>query len=229
VAAPVRLFLVTHAVAIRELVAAALDDKPDFDVVGQCSSGAQALAQVPHVEVDLVVATRVLPDAGGTDLVRRLLEQRPGLRALILSSYCDEVLLAEALDAGAVGVATVWSDQAGLDDALLRAARGDTVAPADVLRELLRRDRARDAGPLATLTPLEREIFDLIGQGATNPEIATQLRLAHGTVRNYVSRLMTKIGVRRRAEVVALAVTRSTRHPDGSPITDQPRRSAAHR
>lgn len=214
--APVRLFLVTHAVAIREMVAAALDDRAAFDVVGQCSSGAQALAQLPHLEVDLVVVTRVLPDTSGTELVRRLDTELPGRRSLILSSYCDEVLLAEALDAGAAGVATVWADRVGLDDALLRAARGETVAPADVLRLLLRHDRARDAGPLADLTPLEREIFDLVAQGATNPEIATQLRLAHGTVRNYVSRLMAKVGVRRRAEVAALAAAQVT-GPGGPP------------
>jgi two-component system response regulator DevR len=92
-----------------------------------------------------------------------------------------------------------------------------------VLRLLLRHDRARDAGPLADLTPLEREIFDLVAQGATNPEIATQLRLAHGTVRNYVSRLMAKVGVRRRAEVAALAAAQVT-GPGGPPTPGPPPR-----
>jgi len=199
------LYLVTHAVALREMVAVALDGQDAFDVVGQCSSGAQALAELPHLEVDLAVVTRRLPDMTGTDLARRLHGALPDVRVLLLSTVCDEELLAEALDAGAAGVATAWADRAALDDALLRAARGETVAPADVLRRLLRSGRQRADDPLAALTPIEREIVSLIGQGLTNPEIAERLRLAHGTVRNYVSRLMTKIGVRRRAQVVALA------------------------
>jgi two-component system, NarL family, response regulator DevR len=213
---PVRLYLVTHAVALREMVAVALDGQDAFDVVGQCSSGAQALAALPRVDADLAVVTRRLPDMTGVELARRLHRQLPDVRVLLLSTVCDEELLAEALDAGAAGVATAWADRAALDDALLRAARGETVAPADVLRRLLRAGRARDDDPLAPLTPLEREIVSLISQGLTNPEIAVRLRLAHGTVRNYVSRLMTKIGVRRRAQLVALA----TRHGLGAPPVD---------
>ncbi|WP_426560731.1 LuxR C-terminal-related transcriptional regulator [Angustibacter sp. McL0619] len=203
---PIRLFFVSHAEAIRELLVDVFDAEDAFEVVGQCSSGAQALALVPHTPIDLLLPTQLLPDTSGTELCRTLLPQLPGTRALVLSSTCDVTLLAEALDAGAAGVTTVYLDQAGFDDALLRAARGETVAPADVLRALLRRERERGTGPVASLTPLEREIFELIGQGLRNAEIAERLRLAHGTVRNYVTRLMAKLGVQRRAQVIAMAL-----------------------
>jgi DNA-binding NarL/FixJ family response regulator len=142
-----RLFLVAQAVFVRQLAADVLEDEDLFTVAGQCTTGAQALALVPHAGVDLLVVGRSVPDMRGPDLMRRLLPQKREMRAVMVSSDCPLLLLEEVLDAGGVGVATGSTDMAGLTDSLLRAARGETVAPAEVLRDLLRRER--DGGPLA--------------------------------------------------------------------------------
>ena len=112
-------------------------------------------------------------------------------------------MLEDAIDAGATGIEVIWIDRQGLDDALLRASRNQIVAPADVLRELLDRRRDLHGDPLGSLSDQERQVFDLVGQGLSNPEIADQLHLAPGTVRNYVSRVLGKVGMQRRAQVIA--------------------------
>jgi two-component system response regulator DevR len=203
------LFLVSHAVALRRGLAVLLDADPRFAVVGEGNSAAEARARVPAVTPDLVVVSRRLPDGTGFDLTRELRSARPGQRVLILSVEVDDVMSAEALDAGAAGLVTAFIDERDLSDALVRAACGETLVAADVVRRLLEANRRSAPDPLISLTPLERELFELVGEGLTNPEIADRLRLSHGTVRNYVSRMMHKLGMERRAQVVALA-TRTT-------------------
>jgi DNA-binding NarL/FixJ family response regulator len=88
---------------------------------------------------------------------------------------------------------------------LLRAAAGQAVVPADAMRRLLHETAGPAPDPLAGLNPTERSIVDLVGKGYTNPEIAAELHLAGGTTRNYVSRLMHKLGVQRRSQIIALA------------------------
>jgi two-component system response regulator DevR len=212
VSGAVRLFIATHAVALRELLARSLDESDAFDVVGQCSTAAEARVQVPQFEPDLLVATRLLPDGTGADLVRALRAAGSKVPALLLSNNVDVAMLEDALDAGASGIEVIWIDRQGLDGSLLRASRNQIVAPADVLRELLDRRRDLEGDPLGSLSDQERHVFDLVGAGLSNPEIATQLHLAPGTVRNYVSRVMGKVGMRRRAQVIAYVA----QHTDGS-------------
>jgi DNA-binding NarL/FixJ family response regulator len=198
----VRLFIATHAVALRELLAQSLDDSEEFDVVGQCSSAAEALVRVPQSEPDLLLASRLLPDGTGADLVRSLRAAGSKVPALLLSNLVDVAVLEDAIDAGATGIEVIWINRQGLDDALRRAARNEIVAPADVLREMLDRRHDLNGDPLGPLSGQEREVFDLVGQGLSNPEIADQLHLAQGTVRNYVSRVLGKVGMQRRAQVI---------------------------
>jgi two-component system response regulator DevR len=121
-------------------------------------------------------------------------------------------MLEDALDAGATGIEVIWINRQGLDDALLRASRNEIVAPAKVLREQLGRRRELDGDPLGALSAQERQVLVLVGEGLSNPEIAARLHLTLGTVRNYVSRVWGKVGMRRRAQVIAYVA----QHGDGS-------------
>jgi len=205
----VRVFLVSHAIAVRAAVADMLDRDPRFDVVGQATTGKQAMARVPATRPDLLVATRVLPDTSGVQLIADIVRLRLPMQAVLFSAWVDDELLRDALAAGAVGVQCYdFLDEEGLAEVLVRAAAGQAVLPADAMRRLMSGATEPEPDPLAELTDTERSIFELVGEGYTNREIAAAMHLADGTTRNYVSRLMHKLGVRRRAQVVALASVR---------------------
>ena len=102
------------------------------------------------------------------------------------------------------------ADEEALVDAIETAAAGQMVMSTKTLMDILRRQHEAASDPVEDLTPLERELFDLVGQGLSNAEIGQRLRLAPGTVRNYVSRLMRKLHVDRRAQLVLLAARRQS-------------------
>ena len=204
------VFLVSHAIALREALATMLDADPRFVVVGQADSAAQARARVPAARPDLVVVTRVLPDVPGVELIAELHRSRLPSELLLFSVWLDDDLLRDALAAGAVGVHTYADvDEEGLADVLVRAAAGEAVLPADAMRRLMRESEP-GPDPLADLTATERRVFELVGEGLSNREIASAMHLGEGTARNYVSRMMHKLGKSRRAQVVAMAAEQRT-------------------
>jgi DNA-binding NarL/FixJ family response regulator len=154
---PVRVFLVSHAIALRAAVADALDRDARFDVVGQATTGAQAMARLPAARPDLLVATRVLPDTSGTRLISDVLELGLPMQAVLFSVWVDDELLRTALAAGAVGVQCFdFLDEEGLAEVLVRAARGQAVLPADAMRRLMSGTPESGPDPLAELTDTER-------------------------------------------------------------------------
>ena len=226
-----RVFLVSHAIAVRAAVADMLDRDPRFDVVGQATTGKQAMARVPATRPDLLVATRVLPDTSGVQLIADIVRLRLPMQAVLFSAWVDDELLRGALAAGAVGVQCYdFLDEEGLAEVLVRAAAGQAVLPADAMRRLMSGATEPEPDPLAELTDTERTIFELVGEGYTNREIAAAMHLADGTTRNYVSRLMHKLGVRRRAQVVALASVRGQPARSDDVVITLPaaRRDAVH-
>jgi DNA-binding NarL/FixJ family response regulator len=164
VGSEVRVFLVSHAIALREAVAAMLERDPRFDVVGQAATAAQARSRIPATRPQLAVVTRVLPDQPGVELIRELMVRHDWLRVILFSVWVDDALLAAALDAGAVGVQTYdYLDEEGLTEVLIRAAAGQAVVPADAMRRLLLQAAARtEPDPLDELTTTERAISGLV-------------------------------------------------------------------
>lgn len=201
-----RLFLVSPALAVRHALARALDTEAEIEVVGEADTSGQALARVPAARPDVVLAGSRLRDPDTAEMCRRLIAALPGLHVLVLDVDADQKLAVSAISAGASGLVPITFDEGDLVDAIETAAAGRIVVSTKALMRILdaRHDAVAD-DPLAGLTPLERELFDLVGQGLSNPEIAEELRLAPGTVRNYVSRLLRKLSFERRAQVVALA------------------------
>ncbi len=206
---PIRLFLASPAVAIRRALARALDAEAEIEVVGEARSSTQALARVPAVRPQVVLAGAHLrePDAG--EMCRQLVAGMPDLKVLFIGVNAGQELVASLIRAGAAGVVPHTIDEAELVEAIRTAAAGRLVMSKDTLTDLLRTERAAAAtDPLANLTSLERELFAFVGEGLTNSEIAERMHLSPGTVRNYVSRLLRKLHVERRAQVVALAARR---------------------
>ncbi len=201
------VFLVDDHEVVRRGVADLIDDEEDMVVVGQAANASQALARVPALRPDVVLLDVRLPDGNGVELCRDLKSKMPSLNCLMLTSFTDEQAMMDAILAGAGGY--IIKDIKGMD--LLAAVRTvgagrsllDNRAAAALMRRL--REGVPEAGPLAGLTEQERTVLDLVGEGMTNRQIAERMFLAEKTVKNYVSRLLAKLGMERRTQVAVLA------------------------
>jgi DNA-binding NarL/FixJ family response regulator len=201
------VFLVDDHEMVRRGVADLLDEEPDLTVVGQASSVAEALARVPTLMPDLVVLDVRLPDGNGVELCRELRSRMPALNCLMLTSYTDEDAMLEAILAGAGGYVIKDIKGSALLSAVRTVGSGLSLLDNRAAAVLISRFRANAAepGPLAGLTGQERVLLDLIGEGLTNRQIAERMFLAEKTVKNYVSRLLAKLGMQRRTQAAVLA------------------------
>lgn len=211
----ITVFLVDDHEVVRRGLADLLDGDPELQVIGEADTCSHALARIPALRPDVAVLDVRLPDGNGIELCRELLSRLPDLYCLILTSYTDEQAMLDAILAGARGY--VVKDIKGME--LARAVRDvgegksllDSRAAEALMSKL--RHQTRDAeGPFAELTDQERTLLSLLGEGLTNRQIAGRMFLAEKTVKNYVSRLLTKLGVERRTQAAVLA-TKMTPRP----------------
>lgn len=203
-----RIFLVDDHEVVRRGVADLLGEEPDLTVVGEAGSVAEALARIPAVQPDLAVLDIRLPDGTGVELCRELRSRTPGLNCLMLTSFPDEQAMVDAILAGAGGY--VLKDITGtkLVDAVRTVGGGASLLDnraAAALMHQLRTAADQTDDPTSALSDQERTVFDLIGQGLTNREIAGRMFLAEKTVKNYVSKLLMKLGMQRRTQAAVLA------------------------
>ena len=212
-----RVFVVDDHEMVRRGVTDLLNEVDDLTVVGQASTVAQALARVPATHPDVAVLDVRLPDGSGVELCRELMSRFPEMRCLMLTSFPEEEAMIEAFLAGAAGF--VIKDITGVD--LVAAVRTvgagrslpDRRAAAALFERL--RTPAPPAGPLAGLTEQERTTLELIGEGLSNRQIAGRMFVAEKTVKNYVSRLLAKLGMERRTQAaVFVSKLDHSHHPE---------------
>lgn len=202
-----KVFLVDDHEVVRRGVADLLNDEDDLSVIGQAASVSEALARIPALMPDVVLLDIRLPDGNGVELCRELKSKLPELNCLMLTSFTDEQAMMDAILAGAGGY--VIKDIKGME--LVAAVRtvgaGKSLLDNRAAAALMRRLRANveQPGPLSSLTEQERTVLDLVGEGLTNRQIADRMFLAEKTVKNYVSRLLAKLGMERRTQVAVLA------------------------
>ncbi|KZM72758.1 response regulator [Nocardia terpenica] len=205
----ITVFLVDDHEIVRRGLVDLLDGDPELTVIGEAGDVSQALARIPALRPDVAVLDVRLPDGNGIELCRELLSRVDGLRCLILTSFTDEQAMLDAILAGAGGY--VVKDIKGMEMELAAAIKAvgsgrsllDNRAAA-ALMDRLRRSAQPD-GPLAALTDQERVLLDLLGEGLTNRQIAQRMYLAEKTVKNYVSRLLSKLGMERRTQAAVYA------------------------
>ncbi|WP_433194677.1 response regulator [Nocardia sp. CA-107356] len=204
----ITVFLVDDHHIVRRGVKDLIDSEPDLDVVGEAGTVAQAMARIPALHPEVVVLDVRLPDGNGIELCRELLNQHPELRCLILTSFTDEEAMLDAILAGASGYVVKDISTLELVEAIREVGAGKSLLDnraAAALMAKLREEAGTETGPLATLSEQERTLLDLLGEGLTNRQIAGRMFLAEKTVKNYVSRLLTKLGVERRTQAAVLA------------------------
>src|SRR5436305_4673823 len=202
-----RVFLVDDHEVVRRGVADLLDEDENLTVIGQAGSVSQALARIPALNPDVAVLDVRLPDGNGIELARELRSKLPELKCLMLTSYTDEQAMLDAVMAGASGY--VIKDIKGMDlvSAVREVGDGKSLLDAHAAAALMAklRDSATKKGPLADLSDQEKKLLELIGEGLTNRQISERMFLAEKTVKNYVSRLLAKLGMERRTQAAVLA------------------------
>lgn len=210
-----RIFLVDDHEIVRRGIADLFEDDPELEIVGEASSYDEAIARIPGSGVDVAVLDVRLGDRSGVELCRELRSLRPDLRCLILTSYPDDEALLNAIIAGAAGFVLKEVLGPDLKTAVRTVGAGGSLLDGRTTEALMKRLRhGRDGdGPLAGLTDQERAVFDLIGEGMTNRQIAERLFLAEKTVKNYVSHLLAKLGMQRRTQAAVLAAELKSRKP----------------
>ncbi|MFC9834784.1 response regulator [Rhodococcus sp. NPDC127530] len=201
-----RVFLVDDHEIVRRGLVDLLGSVPDLEVVGEASSVGEALARIPGSGADVAVLDVRLPDGNGVELCRDLRAALPELRCLMLTSYSDDEALFDAIMAGASGFVLKQILGTDLVAAVRTVGEGGSLLDSRATSALMNRIRsARREDPLAELSEQERAVFELIGEGLTNREIAERLFLAEKTIKNYVSRLLSKLGMQRRTQAAVLA------------------------
>lgn len=203
----VKVFLVDDHEVVRRGLIDLLSADSELDVIGEAGSVAQALSQIPALQPDVAVLDVRLPDGNGIELCRDLLSKMPDLRCLMLTSFTSDEAMLNAILAGASGY--VVKDIKGMELAKaikdVGAGRSllDNRAAAALMSKL--RGAAERSDPLSGLTEQERVLLGLLAEGLTNKQIASRMFLAEKTVKNYVSRLLAKLGMERRTQAAVFA------------------------
>ncbi|MFI0151185.1 response regulator [Streptomyces lydicus] len=208
---PIRVFLLDDHEVVRRGVQDLLDAEPDIEVVGDAGTADHALARGPALRPDVAVLDVRLPDGDGVSVCRELRSRMPGLACLMLTSFDDDDALLDAIMAGAAGYVLKEIKGADLVGAVRTVASGrsmlDPATTARLMTTLRGEENATEpqADALSGLSPREREIVGLIGEGLTNRQIGKRLYLSEKTVKNHISRLLAKLGVERRIQAAVLA------------------------
>jgi two-component system, NarL family, response regulator DevR len=204
---PLRILVVDDHEVVRQGLVALLGRRDEFQVVAEAGSLSEALAATRRFVPDLVVMDVRLPDGSGIEACREIRSEYPEIKVVMLTSYPDEEAVLSAIIAGASGYLLKQVRGRDLVAALEAVGRGDSLLDPAVTERVLERVRrvasGSDRDDLADLTAQERKILMLVADGKTNKEIASEVFLSDKTVKNYVSSILAKLNLQRRAQAAA--------------------------
>lgn len=210
-----RIVLVDDHEVVRLGLKSLLDRHPQFEVIGEAGSARDAMEQVAALEPDVVVMDIRLPGTSGIEACEQIVDQYPDIKVIMLTSYAEDEMLFSAIRAGASGYVLKQIASEELIKAIEAVGRGeallDPAVTQRVFQEVRRAVKEEEASAFAHLSQQEKHVLLLVSEGKTNREIAKNLFLGEGTVRNYVSSILSKLGVNNRAEAAAYAVEHSLR------------------
>lgn len=205
-----RILLVDDHELVRMGLKTLLERYPQFEIVGEASSAQEAYDKTMYCKPDIVVMDIRMPGKSGIEAVREIRQDDAHVKIIMLTSYADDDMLFDAIDAGAAGYVLKQIHGDDLVRALETVGRGDSMLDPAVTQRVFQhvRENARRAEDetFASLTDQEINILSLITEGLTNKEIAAQIFLSEKTVRNYVSSILNKLDLTSRAEAAAYAV-----------------------
>lgn len=206
-ARPFRVLVVDDHEVVRQGLVALLDRRPAFDVVAQAGSVAESIEQARRHRPDIVVMDVRLPDGSGVEACRAIRDELPDTKVIMLTSFPDDEAVLSAIVAGASGYLLKQVRARDLIAALEAVGRGESLLDPAVTERVLERVRRIASGDsndeLSALTSQERKILMLVAEGKTNKEIAGDVFLSDKTVKNYVSSILSKLNLERRAQAAA--------------------------
>ena len=213
-----RVMLVDDHEVVRQGLRALVESEDDMEVVAEASNGKQAVDVAKIHSPQIVVMDVRMPEGGGVEACRAIRDQVPEAQVIMLTSFSDDEALFNSIMAGAAGFVLKQIRGRDLVEAIRSVSAGNSLLDPSVTRKVLERlKKAKfdDKDPkLARLTPQEERILDMIAEGRTNREIGEEIRLSEKTVKNYVSAILQKLEVARRAEAASyIAKVRATARP----------------
>ena len=209
-----RVMLVDDHEVVRQGLRALIEAEEDLEVVVEAGDVAEAVSRAKTFEPDVVVMDVRLPDGTGVEACRDIRSANPDIAVLMLTSFSDDQALFDSIMAGAAGYLLKQVRGQELIDSIRRVGAGESILDPGVTARVLDRIRHPDADKdprLARLTPTEERILGMIAEGMTNGQIADRIHLAEKTVKNYVSAILSKLEVSRRAEAAAYLADRRAR------------------
>lgn len=205
------ILLVDDHEVVRLGLKSLLEHSDKFQVIAEAGTAKEAIEKVEQYDPDVVLMDIRLPGTSGIDACQEITTRWPNVRVVILTSYAEDDMLFSAIRAGASGYVLKQIGAEGLIAAIEAACRGeallDPAVTQRVFQEVRRVVKEEEAAAFANLSQQEKYVLVLVSEGKTNREIAEALFLGEGTVRNYVSSILAKLGVSNRAEAAAYAVT----------------------
>jgi len=202
---PVRVFTLDDHELVRAGINALLSTTPEVVLIGEATTAEEALARIPVAKPDVALLDIMLGGGNGIDVCREIRSRYPDVKCVMLTSIADDEALQSAILAGASGYMLKQVGAAELARAIVLVAQGKSLLDPRVTERALERIRtdAKCRDDLSRLSEQERRILDLIGEGCTNRQIGEALFLAEKTVKNYVTRILAKLGMQRRTEAAA--------------------------
>ena len=205
-----RIIIVDDHEVVRIGMRSLLEQYPQYEVVAEAATGKEAISQVESLRPDIVLMDIRLPGKSGIDACEEIKKIAPDTKVIMLTSYAEDEMLFSAIKAGASGYVLKQIDSEGLIKSLEAVARGeaslDPAVTQRVFQEVRKAVKEEEAASFINLSQQEKMVLKLVSEGKTNREIAQTLYLGEGTVRNYVSSILSKLGVSNRAEAAAYAV-----------------------
>jgi two-component system, NarL family, response regulator DevR len=206
----IRLLIIDDHEMVREGLKAILIAEPDFSIIGEAANAEQALELIERLRPDIALLDIRLPGVSGIEVCRTMTERYPETAVIILTTFTDENLVAQCVQAGARGFIVKDIERFDLKRAIRAVARGeaaiDTKAAIAVLAQLRRAPKVNAEPFSETLSSQQLVILRLVAQGLSSKEIATRLYLSENTVKSYVQEILHRLGVKNRTEAVMVAV-----------------------
>ena len=207
-----KILIVDDHEVVRMGLSALLERQEGMEIAGEAATAAEAVDMALSLKPDVVLMDIRLPDESGIEACRKIRSENPDIRVLMLTSYSNDEAIFSSIMAGASGYLLKEIDAAKLNQAIKATGRGESILDSTASKSIVERVRAISGGDSArgmdTLSEKEQKILSLIAKGLTNQEIADEVCLSEKTVRNYVSVLLSKLGLAHRTQAAVYYIKR---------------------